>query len=113
MSPEKATISQAEKQRKSFAVPGLESVMGTVALRTANNEELHDLFVQNQGLLTDYYHGIFNAATGRGYRRLNKFKRDYQKNPDSPLYNPHLVNRLGFHMSIMRSRVYGPLSKRK
>jgi len=113
MPPERKIANQTENQRRFFAIPGLASVMGTIDLRTANDPELHTLFVRNIGTLVDYYAAIYYAATGRGYRKLNKFKREYEKDQNSRQYNPRLIKLLSPHMSIIRSRVYGPLSKRK
>lgn len=113
MSPERKSVNQAESQRKLFAIPGLASVMDTIDVKTTNNPTLHDLFLGNRETLTDYYNAIFYAAAGRGYRKLNKFKKEFEKDQDSPHYNPGLIKLLDFHMSIIRSRIYGPLSKRK
>jgi len=113
MSSERKSVNQVENQRKLFSIPGLASVMDTVDVRTANNPTLHDLFLKNRKTLADYYDAVFYAATGRGYRKLNKFKREFLKDQDSPHYNPGLIEQLDPHISIIRSRVYGPLSRKK
>ena len=113
MTQERKSVNQTESQRKFFAIPGLAKVMDTIDIKTANNPILHNLFLENRGTLTDYYNAVFYAATGRGYRKLNKFKREFEKDQNSPRYNPELIKLLDPHISIIKNRIYGPLSIKK
>jgi hypothetical protein len=111
MSPE-IKLNQSENRKKALAIPSLTEVMDSLEQQTVNNPPQYNLFRNNIGALMDYYNAVYFAATGRGYRKLNKFRKELDKG-ESSIYNSEQVKFLKPQMEIIRSKVYGPISKRK
>lgn len=95
---------KAEERRQFHPIPSWETVSGMLELRTYNNDELHELYLDldNRIILKEFYDTRYDMAVGKGPKRLNRFIRKYTTDKKSKFYNPDLIDKLKPHLHIIR-----------